>query len=91
MSHTDKSKNGSIKKTIVHTIFLTDEEVNVELAIIASLYNWEHSEAGRWIMKNSVKVPIWRKMVDLPTNQYKCEIAAYLHEVDLTYWKLKYE
>lgn len=81
------------QKTIsitVHTIKMGDVE-DPDLFVAEPIYNWQQTEAGQWIMKNSVPKPSWYRYLDPDTFGYIYQIRAYLTPKKLTYWRLKYE
>ena len=78
------------QSVIVHTFRMSDVE-DPDLWAGQTLYEWEHSEEGQWIMKNSVEQPSWHRHIDPNTYGYLYTIRAYLTDKAYTYWKLKYE
>lgn len=77
-----------IKQVIVHTFSMGDVE-DPEIFVAEPLYEWEHSEAGAWIMQHSVEIPSWR--IGIGSRGYTCTVRAVLNEEDYTFWRLKYE
>lgn len=75
---------------IVHSFRMSDVE-DPDLWASQSLYDWEHSEEGQWVIKNSIEKPIWQKHMDHNTYGYVYTIRANFTEKNYTYWKLKYE
>ena len=55
------------------------------------LYDWQKSEAGKWVMEHAVETPFWHRAVDPNSYGYKYYIIARLKEQDQTYWTLKWQ
>ena len=55
------------------------------------IWEWEHTEAGKWVMENSSPKPIWERHIDPQTYGYRYIIKGYFTPEQLTYWKLKFE
>lgn len=79
-----------ISKVVVHKFTVGDVD-DPDIYAAEPMYKWQHSEAGKWIMEHSVETPSWNKEMDFNTYGHKYAIVAYLRDIDLTYWKLKYE
>lgn len=77
-------------ETVVHTIRMGDVE-DPDLFVAQPIYDWQQTEAGKWVMKNSNPTPSWHRQVDYTTYGQLYLIKAYLTPEQLTYWKLKYE
>lgn len=75
-------------EVVVHTFNLGDVE-DPDLWAADSLYKFENSDKGKWIMSNSTPTPIWKRIPCEYGWQY--QIRAYLTPEQLTYYKLKYE
>lgn len=80
----------SIIKHVVHTINISDFD-DPDLVVAAPIYEWQQTNAGKWIMEHSNPAPSWHRCSDQATYQYKYRIVAYLSPKDYTYWKLKYD
>ena len=52
--------------------------------------DWEHSEAGAWVMSRAVETPWWSRQLDVSSYSYRFSIIARLSEPDQTFFKLKY-
>lgn len=79
-----------MQKVIVHSINMGDVE-DPDLFVAEPIWKWQQTEAGKWVMENSVQQPMWVRHVDPSSFGYKYNIVAYLEGPALTYWKLKYE
>jgi hypothetical protein len=75
---------------VVHTIRMGDVE-DPDLFVAQPIYEWQQTEAGKWIMENSNPTPSWHRNMDYTTYGYTYQIRAYLTHKQLTFWKLKYE
>ena len=89
MSDTGEVKSVSITH-VVHTIRMGDVE-DPDLFVAQPIYEWQQTEAGKWIMENSNPKPSWHRQVDYTTYGQLYLIKAYLTHKQLTFWKLKYE
>jgi len=79
-----------MQEVIVHSIMMGDVE-DPDLFVAEPIYKWQQTDEGKWIMKNSLQQPMWRRVVDQATYGHRYDIIAYLEGSNLTYWKLKYE
>ena len=77
-------------EVIVHKIPMGDVE-DPDLFVAEPIWQWQQTEAGKYIMENSVQQPEWHRSADPTTYGYRYDIVAYLEDKSLTYWKLKYE
>lgn len=75
---------------VVHTIRMGDVE-DPDLMIAAPIWDWQQTEAGQWIMKNSAPTPSWHRTIDYVTYGHIYQIKAYLTPKQLTYYRLKFE
>ena len=75
---------------VVHCINMGDVE-DPDLFVAQPIYEWQQTEAGKWIMENSNPTPSWHRNMDYTTYGYTYQIRAYLTHKQLTFWKLKYE
>ena len=75
---------------VVHYIKMGDVE-DPDLFVAQPIYEWQQTEAGKWIMENSNPKPSWHRQVDYTTYGQLYLIKAYLTHKQLTFWKLKYE
>jgi hypothetical protein len=54
------------------------------------LYEWEQSEAGKWVKEHAVETPRWISQPDQCNDCTNFAILARLTEQDQTYFNLKY-
>jgi hypothetical protein len=75
---------------IVHTIVMGDVD-DPDLFVAQPIWEWQQTDAGKWVMENSSPTPSWHRNMDYTTYRYTYQIRAYLTHKQLTYWKLKFE
>jgi len=75
---------------LVYTFRLGDVE---DPAIYAAgpIYEWQKTDAGRWVMDHAVKEPYWTNRVDYNSYGYECNIFARLRESDAVFFNLKFK
>lgn len=81
----------SEKETItyeVHQFNMSDVE-DPDLWAAQSLFDFEKTEKGKWILENSNPEATWNRIFCEYGWQY--QVRAYLTPEQLTYYKLKYE
>ena len=76
-------------KIVVHRFGVGDVD-DPDLYAAEPIYQWEKSEAGQWVMANSIETPSWHRSVDMNTYGHRYEIRADLHDQDVTFFKLKW-
>lgn len=76
-------------KIVVHKFNMSDVE-DPDLWAAQTFYEFEKSEKGSWIMKNTVD-PTWNRYPDACNYGWQYTITAKMTEEQLTYYKLKYE
>ena len=64
-----------IHKVVVHQFKLGDVD-DPELYAAQPLWEWQQSEAGKYIMENSVEVPMWHRQHDTVVWGYSYAITA---------------
>lgn len=74
---------------IVHTFPIGDVE-DPDLTAGISLYKWEHSEVGQWVMAHAADVPTWYRINDAHIWGYRYEIRARFTERTLTEYYLRW-
>ena len=74
----------------VHEFNMGDVE-DPDLYAAQPLYEWQQSEAGKWVMENAVVTPFWHRTTDPYNYGYKYYVIARLKEQDQTYWTLKWQ
>jgi hypothetical protein len=84
------STEAKIIKHRVHTIYMGDVD-DPDLMVAHPIWEWQQTDAGKYVMKNSVPAPSWHRYMDTLTYGYQYAIVAYFTPEQLTYWKLKFE
>ena len=74
----------------VHSIRMGDVE-DPDLMVAQPIWEWQQTEAGKYIMKNSLPTPMCNRTVDTNTYVHLYTITAYLTPKQLTFYKLKFE
>ena len=74
---------------VVYNFPMGDVE-DPDLYAAQPLYEWQQSEAGKWVMEHAVEPPFWTRQADLSSYGYRYYIVARLKESDQTFWKLKW-
>jgi hypothetical protein len=72
----------------VHEFGMGDVE-DPDLWAADSLWNWEKTDAGNWVMNNSEPTPSWHRIPNGYGWMY--EIRAYFTSEQLMYYRLKFE
>jgi hypothetical protein len=78
-----------VKTVVVHEFSLGDAE-DPDLYAAEPLINWEKSDCGQWVMKNSCDTPTWHRSLDPISYGYRYRITAKLTGTALTEWLLRY-
>jgi hypothetical protein len=76
--------------TVVHTIRMGDVE-DPDLMVAQPIYEWQQTEAGKWIMENSAPAPSWHRNHDIYSYGHVYQIRAYLTPKQITYYELKFK
>ncbi len=75
---------------IVKQIRMGDCE-DPDLFVAQPIYEWQQTDAGKYVMKHSVPKPMWLRGFDPNTYGYIYSIKAYLKPKEVTYYKLRFE
>lgn len=78
-----------IHNVVVHKFSMGDVD-DPELYAAQPLYEWEKSEAGKWVMKNAVETPMWHKYMSPGDYSQVYAITAKLKAKDHSYFLLKW-
>ena len=76
-------------KLTVHRFFMSDVE-DPDLYAAESLYQWEHSEQGQFVMTNALEKPEWHRMLDPERMGWRYAITARLEGPALTEYLLRW-
>jgi hypothetical protein len=83
------NKAYKIHKVPVYIFSVGDVE-DPEIYAAQPIWEWQQTEAGKWVMAKSVEVPMWSRYMDAMNYGYKYAITAFLKDEDYTYWCLKW-
>lgn len=75
---------------IVHRFTVNDVD-DPDIYAGQPMYDWEQTEAGKWVMKNAYDKPIWHRYLDYTTYGYKYIIKADLTPEQITFFELKFK
>lgn len=75
---------------IVKQIRMGDVE-DPDLMVSQPIWEWQQTEAGKYVMEHSVPEPMWLRHHDYTNYGYMYAIKAYLTPEQVTFFKLKFE
>ena len=84
--------NGQIVRVsdmVVHRFHMGDVEDPV-LYAAQPIYEWQQTEAGRFVMEHAMESPWWVRHMDPMDYGYQFAIVARMKESDQTFYTLKY-
>ena len=55
------------------------------------IWDWQESEAGKWVMENAIEKPKWQRHVDIYNYGHQYQIRARLTPEQITYFELKFK
>jgi len=86
------SDKGDIITTevVVHTFNVSDVD-DPDIYAGQPIYDWQQTEAGKWVMENAIQKPSWHRQLDYHTYGYKYQIRAELTPEQITFFELKYK
>ena len=74
----------------VHEFTMGDVE-DPDLYAAQPLWEWQESEAGKFIMAHAVETPYWIRRVDHSSYGHQYRIMARLSEPNQTFFRLKFQ
>jgi hypothetical protein len=74
----------------VHEFTMGDVE-DPDLYAAQPIWEWQESEAGRFIMEHAAEPPYWIRSVDHSSYGHKYKIMARLSEQNQTFFRLKFK
>lgn len=77
-----------VVKVVVHSFYVDSDDA--VLAAGQPLYDWQTSDAGKWIMKHAVEQPEWHRHTNYAQFREHFVVTARLKETDYTFWALKW-
>lgn len=86
------SDNGDIitSEYIVHEFKLSDVD-DPDIYAAGPIFDWESSDAGKWVMKNAIQKPSWHRYMDYNIYGYQYQIRADLTPEQITFFELKFK
>ena len=87
------TKNGKdiiTTEMIVHAFRVADAE-DPDIYAGEPLWEWQQTEAGKWVMENAVEKPSWHRNLDHMTYSYQYQIRARLTPEQITFFELKFK
>lgn len=79
----------STVELVVHTFRVGDVE-DPDIYAAEPLWNWQNSEAGKWILDHAVETPVWIRMPMPDYFGHTFIVRAQLLEQDAVFYQLKY-
>jgi len=76
-----------IHTTVVHSFIMSDVD-DPEIYAAHPIWEWQQTDAGKWIMEHAIESPVWHKTFDSNTYGYKFVVVAKLREADMIIWTL---
>ena len=78
-----------IHKIVVHQFRVGDSE-DPDIYAAEPILDWEHSEAGMFVMEHAVEQPVWHRNIDHASYGYQYIITAELEAKKLSEFYLKW-
>lgn len=75
---------------VVHEFVLGDVD-DPDLLAGQPIYDWQQTEAGKWVMNNAIQKPSWHRQLDYTMYSYRYQIRADLTPEQITFFELKYK
>ena len=85
----DDSVVHKIHEVVVHKINMGDVE-DPDLMVASPIYDWQQSDAGKFVMKNAVITPKWERILSPLTYGWTYVIIAELEAKKLTEFYLRW-
>lgn len=73
----------------VHEFTIGDVE-DPEIYAAQPIWEWQESDAGKWVMENAVDKPYYIQGLDYNSWGHRYKIMARLSEQNQTFWSLKW-
>ena len=74
----------------VHEFTMGDVE-DPDLYAAQPIWEWQESEAGKFVMEHAVEAPYWIRQIDHSSYGYQYRIMARLSEPNQTFFRLKFK
>ena len=89
VSISDTGEHAVTVTHVVHTIKMSDCD-DPDLLVAEHIYNWQQTDAGKWVMEQSNPKASWHRHTDFNMFGYIYQIRAYLSPQQITYFELKF-
>jgi hypothetical protein len=76
---------------VVVASFQVGDVDDPDLYAAQPIYEWQQTEAGKWVMEHSVEQPFWHREMVPWVMGHRYHIIARLKEPDELYWTLKWK
>lgn len=76
--------------TVVAHRFRMGDVDDPDLYAAQPIWEWQQTEAGKFIMSRAVDTPEWHRYLDPLSYGYNYAIVAKIKDVDYTFWCLKW-
>ena len=86
----DDSKEIITTTYVVHKFSLSYVD-DPDILAAGPIFDWERSEAGKWVMENAYDKPSWHRRMDYNSYGYNYIIKADLTPEQITFFELKYK
>lgn len=91
MNLTHRIINGQVcQKIVVHQFRLGDVD-DPEIYAAQPIYDWQQTEAGKFVMENAVEKPEYYRQPNYQTYEFQYAITAWLKDQDVTYFCLRWK
>lgn len=75
---------------IVHNFIVGDVD-DPDIYAGQPIYDWQQSDAGKWVMANAYDKPSWHRCIDYNMYGYQYQIKAKLTPEQITFFELKFK
>ena len=79
-----------IHKIVVHRFRMGDVE-DPDLYAAQPIWEWQESEAGKFVMKHAIETPIWRRQADPYNYGHEYAVIAELEKKKLSEFYLRFD
>lgn len=75
---------------VVKRIYMGDVE-DPDLMVSQPIWEWQQTDAGKYVMKHSVPEPEWHRQMNRNTYGYEYAIQAHFTPEQITFFELKFK
>lgn len=79
-----------IHKVVVHSFSMGDVD-DPDLYAAQPLYEWQESEAGKFVMSNAIEPPIWHRQADPINWGHRYVVVAEMEKKKLAEFYLRFD